>query len=92
MASEQTNKYAEMEKAFKLYKQGFEVPDKVPAGWITCKDFSEKYKIAICTSNRFFKKLLKQNKAEQKKFRIKLNERVQPICHYKLCNPTKKTR
>ena len=90
MASAQ-NKYDEIDAAFLMWKRGIDIPDKVPDGWFTVREFASKKKICERKAQDAIRDLLDIGVLQSHKFRIQAGTRIYPVQHYKTCKPTKKT-
>lgn len=85
-----SNKYADIENAFKAYKSKRLTPDKVDEGWFTSRELAEQKKLNYREAQRVVRELLDSGLVEIKKFNIVTGTRLYPVVHYKLCK--KKTR
>lgn len=93
MASEQKVKYADMEKAFSMWKGNKGLPDKVEDEWFTNQEFAKQNEISRSNSNVRLSSLLAKGILQTKRFRVlSKNGNLKNIQHYRLCKPTKKTR
>lgn len=93
MASEQKVKYAEIEKAFSMWKGNKGLPDKIEAGWFTRAEFAYQKNISRSAAQLRLTNLIEDGVLQTKKFRILTPKGfLKSISHYKVCKPTKKTR
>lgn len=59
-------------------------PDTVPAGWFTCEQLAGKTGKSLCTTQQRVRRMAAEGLAEKKMFRLKLDNYVRPVPHYRL--------
>jgi hypothetical protein len=59
-------------------------PEQVPEGWFTVAQLAEKIDRSHCNTGERVRRMVAAGKAEKKLFRIKLEEKVRPVPHYRL--------
>lgn len=59
-------------------------PDTVPAGWFTCEQLAAKTGKSLCTTQQRVRRMAAEGLAEKKMFRLKLDNYVRPVPHYRL--------
>lgn len=59
-------------------------PDKVPPGWLTAKEISERIGKALSTVGGQLGRAVLEGSAERKTFRILTGSVVRPVPHYRL--------
>lgn len=61
-----------------------QAPDKVPPGWLTAKEISERVGKALSTIGGQLNRAVKEGSAERKTFRVMCGSVVRPVPHYRL--------
>jgi len=80
-----SDKYSEIEKAFKAYASGHSVPDEPEPGWFSVADYAKEKAIGERMAQRQISELYAKGLLEVKRFSLKRNFRTYPINHYRLC-------
>jgi hypothetical protein len=60
------------------------VPDKVPPGWLTLKQISQKLNKAARTTSALLSRAVSEGRAERQDFRITSGQVTRPVPHYRL--------
>lgn len=79
-----SDKYSEIEKAFQIYSQGRDIPDKVPEGWFTAIEYSKRASCSIPTAHRHIRQLIDKGHVQTKAYKIKSGGRLYPVPHYRI--------
>ena len=59
-------------------------PDEVPAGWHTTAQLRKSFDLSETALRRRLNRLMQSNRVETREFRIRVNERVVRVPHYRL--------
>jgi hypothetical protein len=75
--------YADIERAFLLYKNRKTPEEPVPKGWFTAEQAAKQKNISVRDAQRMLRILYSDGSVLMQKFRIKSGLRVYPIPHYR---------
>ena len=78
-----SDKYKDIENAFKSWIKRAVVEDKVPDGYWNTEDYMAAYNLSMSSAHRHIKCFVKENLVESKSFKIKTGSRVYPVPHFK---------
>lgn len=59
-------------------------PDHVPVGWFTIEQISSEIGKSTQTTRNYVKKKVKEGSAQRADYRIRLEQHIRPVPHYKL--------
>ena len=84
-----SDKYSEIEKAFREHSNRRVPSEKPEPGWFTAKDYAKAKGIGEREAQRHITELYSDGLLEVKKFVVKTGLRVYPVNHYRTCKKNK---